>query len=283
MDNLPNTLSALDQWLNRSWMQVPEDYRWLVLQTLATAQSRRAWIASWPSVPGQLVLDLGCGPGLVAQEIASLKACRVIGSDIDPNVLDLAQSINRLFADGTVKFRLGDILDEPKSDERAAAACVRFVAQYTPDLDRFMAGVKNRVAPGGYIAIEDIDDGYLIEYPAAPESWQAAVTAFQQHQSGEAGDRQVGRKLAGAGVRAGLTLEALEISPSAQAGLVSPDDLSVQFDIDRIGRAVPDMIREHLITEEGWYGAVSEYRQSFPHYSFVSAATVRLLFRVPGE
>lgn len=283
MDNPPATLNALDQWLTRSWMQVSEDYRWLVLQTLVTSQSRRSWIESWPALTGSLVFDLGCGPGIVSQEIAVLKACHVIGWDIDPTVLDLAQNINRLFADGSVKFRLGDILDDPRDDEQAAAACVRFVAQYAPDLDRFMTSLKRHVSPGGYVAMEDIDDGYLIEYPAPPQSWQEAITAFQRHQSQASGDRQIGRKLAGAGTRAGLTLESLTVNPSVQAGMVNANDLSVQFDIDRIGRAVPDMIRTGLISDDAWYRAVSEYRQSFPHHTFVSTATVRLLFRVPGE
>lgn len=276
-----DTLTALDHWLNRSWNQIPEPYRWLVLQTLATTQSRRAWISSWPDVSGGMVVDLGCGPGIVAHEIAAMKSCQVLGCDIDPEVLDLAQGINRLLStDGQVRFRFGDIVDST-SDEPAQAACVRFVAQYAPDLDRFMKGVKSRVESGGYIAMEDSDDGYLIEYPLPPDEWQTAVAAFQRHQSGTAGDRYVGRKLAEAGVRAGLSLDSLSLSPSVQAGITNADDLSVQFDIDRIGRAVPDMIRQGILGEDDWYRAASHYRQSFPRFTFVSAATVRVLFRVP--
>lgn len=274
-------LSGVDQWLARTWTTAPQEYQWLLLQTLATAHSRRDWIRSWPAVTNGLVLDLGCGPGVVSQEIAALKSCRVVGYDKDPQVLELAQNIDRLFDDtGRVKFRLGDILDDD-NEGPAQAACVRFVAQYASDLDRFLTQVKARVSRGGYIAMEDIDDGYLIEYPSPPPEWLKALAAFQQHQSGTQGDRMVGRKLARAGVNAGLVLEELTINPGAQAGITVAEDLSVQFDIDRIERVVPSMIQEGLLTEREWYAAVAQYRASFPQYTFISTATVRILFRVP--
>ncbi|MDA8205460.1 MAG: methyltransferase domain-containing protein [Thermaerobacter sp.] len=275
-----SSLDGLDRWLSRSWAGAPQEYQWLLLQTLATAASRRAWIASWPGISGEFVLDLGCGPGVVAQEIAVLKSCRVIGYDIDANVLDLAQNINRLFDNqGRVKFRLGDILEDAGKQE-ATLALVRFVAQYVGDLDRFFLRVHEHIQPGGYLAIEDIDDGYLVEYPEPPQAWQHAVRAFQTHQN-HAGDRYVGRKLAEAGTRAGLVLEDLTTNPSVYAGPMTADDLSVQFDIDRIGREVPAMIRQGLLTEQEWFEARSQYRATFPHFTYISTATVRLLFRVP--
>lgn len=283
MDN-PNisSLSGLDQWLSRSWTSAPEEYQWLLLQTLATAPSRRAWIESWPTVVDGLVLDLGCGPGIISQEIAALKTCRVVGYDRDPNVLDLAQNINRLFDNqGRVKFRLGDIVEENGADHEADAVCLRFVAQYANNLKDFLGHVANHVAPGGYLAIEDIDDGYLVEHPDPPPSWQRAIAAFQAFQSGPAGDRHVGRKMAQAGVENGLTLESISLNPSVHAGPLNYDDLSVQFDVDRIDRAVPAMIRQGLLSEKDWYEARAHYRASFPHFTYVSTATVRLLFRVP--
>ena len=218
---------------------------------------------------------------MIAQEIAVLKSCSVHGYDRDPGVLDLAQAVNRLFDNGNqVKFRLGDI-SQRVADPEANGACVRFVAQYAEDLPAFLASVKNWVTPGGFIAIEDVDDGYLIEHPEPPKAWKAAVKAFQQFQSGQKGDREVGRKLAQAGVEAGLVLSQLSLSPAVQAHVTKPDSMTVQFDIERIEQVLPRMIQAGLITESKWYEARSQYRASFPCFAYTSAATVRLLFRVP--
>ncbi len=227
------------------------------------------------------MVDLGCGPGIMAQEIATLKSCVVHGYDQDAGVLNLAQSINRLFDNAQrVKFRLAEISQGGGSD-KANAACVRFVAQYTDDLTAFMAQVKSWVTPGGFIAVEDVDDGYLVEYPQPPAAWRSAIEAFQQFQSGPRGDRQVGRKLAQAGVAAGLTLSQISVNAAVQAETTSPDSMTVQFDIERIEQALPGMIQAGLITERQWYEARSQYRASFPAFVFTSAATIRLLFQVP--
>ena len=278
---IPPALSWLDQWLSRSWTTAPADYQWLLLQTLATAASRRAWIESWPSVADGLVIDLGCGPGIMAQEIATLKSCRVVGYDRDAVILDMAQSLNHLLDQGAaVRFRVADVLEEEGNGE-ANAVVSRFVTQYIPDLSRFFRQVKTHVAPGGFVAIEDVDDGYLIEYPEPPSAWKAAVGAFQRYQQGPGGDRFVGRKLAEAGVQAGLRLVGVALNPSVYAGQMEMQDVTVQFDIERIDRVVPQMIQQGLITEQAWILAKSEYRASFPHFSYVSSATMRLLFLVP--
>lgn len=279
--NNHTSLSLLDEWLLHHWTSTPDEYHWLVLQTIATATSRRQWIETWPAVNDGLFFDLGTGPGITALEIATLKSCRVIGYDKDARVLDLAQSIQRLFAEqDQVRFRLGDILDD-FHDEPADGVCVRFVAQYAENLVGFLSRVKQRVKPGGYIAIEDIDDGYLVEYPEPPNAWKNAISAFQRFQSGRLGDRYVGRKLAEAGLQAGLIVADLSVNPSVQAGITNRDDISVEFDINRLEQSLPAMIQAGLITETEWYDARAQYRASFPHYTFISNATIRLLLRLP--
>lgn len=277
----PTALEQLDGWLTRTWTSFPKPYQWLVLQTIATHQTRREWIQSWPDLPGPLVFDLGCGPGIVALEIARLKSCHVVGWDKDVEALQLAQQISRLFdAEDLVSFRLGNLFDEYHGP-RADAACVRFVAQYAEDATEFLSRVKDRVAPGGYIAIEDVDDGWTIEYPDPPAPWQKAVAAFQAWQRGASGDRMVGRKLAEAGVKAGLALESLSLNPSVSAGILHPGDLSVSFDIERITQALPDMVRAGVLDESEWTQAKAAYRDSLPRFVFLSTATIRLVFRVP--
>lgn len=282
MEELQNaSLQRLDQWLARSWSTVPVDYQWLLLQTLATTASRRAWIMSWPDATGGTILDWGSGPGIISQEIALLKNCLVVGTDVDPNVLELAQAVSHLFnMERFVRFKKADILNDAVT-EPADGIVSRFVTQYLPEAHRFFKQSRDHLKPGGFLALEDIDDGYLIEHPAPPDTWQNAVRAFQQSQAGPGGDRFIGRKLAHVGVESGLELVNMTVNPSVFAGEMNAQDLSVQFDIDRINRALPAMIRQDLITESEWYRAQQDYRASFPKFAFVSSATIRLLFRRP--
>ncbi len=282
MEELQNaSLQRLDQWLARSWSTVPVDYQWLLLQTLATTASRRAWIMSWPETTGGTILDWGSGPGIISQEIALLKNCLVVGSDVDPNVLELAQAVAHLFnMEGHVRFKKADILNDTVA-EPADGIVSRFVTQYLPEAQRFFQQARDHLKPGGFLALEDIDDGYLIEHPAPPDTWQNAVRAFQQSQAGPGGDRFIGRKLAQIGVESGLELADMTVNPSVFAGEMNAQDLSVQFDIDRINRALPTMIRQGLMTESEWYRAQQDYRASFPKFTFVSSASIRLLFRRP--
>ncbi|NMP21984.1 methyltransferase domain-containing protein [Sulfobacillus harzensis] len=282
MENLlDSSLNWLDQWLAKSWPTASPDYQWLLLQTLATSTARRQWIHSLPMNAGGLVVDLGCGPGIMAQEIAALKGVQVLGLDIDSNALDMAQSLNRVLnQEGRVRFRRHDLLKD-EGQRQGDLAVARFVAQHVPDLAAFFQKAQTHVHSGGLLAIEDTDDGFVIEYPEPPAAWQAAVRAFQSHQAGPVGDRYVGRKLAQAGVQSGLKLESVSLNPAVYAGDLDGQDLTVQFDIDRIERTLPALIQEGLIDEAGWMEAKAQYRASFPHFSFVASTTVRVLFRVP--
>ena len=66
----------------------------------------RSWptvIDSLPSLEGQLVLDLGCGIGDLAADL-SARGARIIGVDIDKQVIDYANKRNLLNAE----FRQSD-------------------------------------------------------------------------------------------------------------------------------------------------------------------------------
>jgi SAM-dependent methyltransferase len=57
--------------------------------------------------PGERVLDVGCGPGAVAYDVADRAQARVVGMDLDP--VYIAQARER-FAHPRVEYRLGDAL-----------------------------------------------------------------------------------------------------------------------------------------------------------------------------
>ena len=61
--------------------------------------------------PGQTVLDLGCGTGMLSVKLA-LRGANVIGIDINPQMLDLAKKqLEQASAKSKVSFQQGNALD----------------------------------------------------------------------------------------------------------------------------------------------------------------------------
>ncbi|MCY0879433.1 MAG: methyltransferase domain-containing protein [Firmicutes bacterium] len=275
------SLTAIDAWGDSAWARIPPRYHWLLLQTIATREERRAWIQEWPLAPDALVIDVGTGLGIMAHEIAALHGCRVMGIDRDAAALAIAHDLNRHCSASQVTFQLADIY-APLPAWTADLAVARFVAQHVPDIHALFSRLGAWVRPGGLVAAEDVDDAYLVEYPSPPPTWQQAVQAFQRYQSGARGDRLVGRKLAQAGLEAGLTLEQVTLNPRVAVRTLTPQDPAVEFDISRIREALPAMVAQGLLTEDAWAQAERDYRAALPRLVYLSTATVRVLFRRPA-
>ncbi|HEY8830838.1 MAG TPA: class I SAM-dependent methyltransferase, partial [Candidatus Limnocylindria bacterium] len=69
---------------------------------------RRALVASVDAKPGELVLDVATGTGMVAAALRERYRCRVVGLDQSADMLDRARDRNGLFA-GLVRARAEDL------------------------------------------------------------------------------------------------------------------------------------------------------------------------------
>jgi protein-L-isoaspartate O-methyltransferase len=62
--------------------------------------------------PGDTVIDVGCGSGVLSFVAARLGATRVIGVDLSPEAVEVAgRNAERLGLTDTVEFRVGDLLE----------------------------------------------------------------------------------------------------------------------------------------------------------------------------
>ena len=69
--------------------------------------------------PGDVVIDVGCGSGVLSFVAARLGAARVYGVDLSPQAVEIARkNAEALGLDDRVEFRVGDLL-EPVRDVRA--------------------------------------------------------------------------------------------------------------------------------------------------------------------
>jgi len=106
---------------------------------------------------GERAVDLGCGPGLLALDMASQVgpsgAIRCI--DASESMVALAQ--RRLHGLAHVEVRAGDVAALPYADGSFDVAVCTQVYEYVPDVNRALAELRRVLVPGGRAVIVDTD------------------------------------------------------------------------------------------------------------------------------
>jgi SAM-dependent methyltransferase len=268
-----------DRYLLELRQIVSRPRRWLLLQTAYTGEARRAVVGRLPFAPGSLIYDLGSGFGAMSLELAEHFAAPVVGWDLDEECLavagDLARAIPALR--GQVAFRRGDVTQLPRELPRPQAAVARFLLQHLPEPARAVASWAEVLQPGGYLFLEDVDDGYTCQYPPPPQPWQRLLEAFSQLQALRGGDRQIGRKLAHLCLHAGLRLLRVECVPWAIVRRESLDDPAVAFERERVVEEKAALLEAGLVTPAEFEQGVAAFAAAFPRVTYLSTATVQVL------
>jgi len=102
---------------------------------------------------GQTVLDLGCGIGDLAAELAA-RGAGVLGVDANPELLEYARSRQI----PNVEFRNVDLRGPVELGITADGIWCSFAAAYFVDLPAALWSWARNLKPGGWIAVTEIDD-----------------------------------------------------------------------------------------------------------------------------
>jgi SAM-dependent methyltransferase len=100
--------------------------------------------------PGQRVLDVGCGTGVVSVTAARL-GCKVTGLDLTPELLEHARK-NAAIAHVTIDFQEGDVEAMPFPDASFDAVLSQFGHIFAPRPEVAIAEMLRVLKPGGTIA-----------------------------------------------------------------------------------------------------------------------------------
>lgn len=163
--------------------------------------------------PDATVVDLGCGPGFMSRVLARMvPRGRVIGVDVDPELLDQARSSFAVHGLGNGAFLLGWAHEIPLRDGEADLVYARFLLQHLSNPVEVLREVRRVGRPGGWVLILDTDDGALLVHPE-PEGLPRLLEASRRSQAMVGGDRHVGRKLREHMLAAGLEHVRVEMTP----------------------------------------------------------------------
>lgn len=145
--------------------------------------------------PGATVLDVGCGPGTITADMASL-GVEVIGIDSAAEVVEKARELG-------VDARVGDAyaLDfaDATFDVVHAHQTLQHLARPVDALREFRRVVK----PGGVVGVRDVDYAGTIIYPETPGIALWAALYQKVHRS-NGGEPDAGRRLKAWALEAGF-------------------------------------------------------------------------------
>lgn len=200
-----------------------EELERLKLQaTVALKQEQKIWVQSGLR-PGMKVLDLACGPGFTACELArAVGDGDVTGVDINEELIATAHQAKASEGVENVSFRLGNLYELDLPENSFDFVYARFVFQHLEKPESALSNVWNVLKPGGVLCILDVDDNWT---SFSPES-DAFVKFIRKTGAGQkrtGGNRLIGGQLFGLLTRAGYQKVSTKIQP------ITSEEIGVKY------------------------------------------------------
>jgi ubiquinone/menaquinone biosynthesis C-methylase UbiE len=222
--------------------------------------------------PGDRVLDVGVGPGLLAAEMADEVGPegRVCGIDISDSMLAIAASRADLTRGPTIELEPGSAGRIPHGAESFDVVVSTQVFEYVDDVAGALDEVRRVLRPAGRVVLLDTDWGSIVWRSSDDERMARVLTAFEEHLE----DPHLPRTLGDSLDKAGFTVTHLQVAPMLNAGF-DPRTYSAGL-IDIVAGFVPG--RGGVTEEEAqaWAddlrGLGESYFFSLNRYLFVASA-----------
>jgi ubiquinone/menaquinone biosynthesis C-methylase UbiE len=162
-------------------------------------------LSKCPLVPGQRVLDLGCGPGDMSAELAA-RGALVTGVDADAELLAAAR---RRFPTG--RFENQDLTNLQLPENSFDGLWSSFAAAYFTDFENVLPSWRKFLTSDVWMCVVEIDD--LLGHEPLSEEMQKLIDAFYADAfAAKRYDFKAGRKLRPILRRAEFAVEEIELA-----------------------------------------------------------------------
>lgn len=155
---------------------------------------------------GDVVADLGCGPGFLAMDLAERvgPGGRVLALDSSPRFIRHAREMASTAGFAQVEAQIADIREDPREAGVLDGAVCRWTLMFVPEPERVFRRVAAALRPGGsFVALEY---GRFRDIALRPvgEAFARTYRAVHRLIAEAGGDADVGDRLASMAERVGL-------------------------------------------------------------------------------
>lgn len=146
-------------------------------------EQRKVVRATLALQPGERVLDIGVGPGLLAAEMAAEVGPdgAVCGIDISEDMLAIAKTRAQVAGSAALELRSADANHIPYPDESFDAVVATQVFEYLEDIPGALAQVHRVLQPGGRVLLLDTDWDSIVWHSSDVDRMQRVLDVFEDH------------------------------------------------------------------------------------------------------
>ena len=220
---------------------------------------------------GAALLDVGCGPGTITEDLARLVAPgEVLGVDSSAEAVDAARRASTVPG---VAYAVQDVLALDVPDGTYDVVHAHQVLQHLADPVGALRELRRVTRPGGLVAVRDADYAAMTWHPRSDglDRWRSLYRELARRQGGEP---DAGRRLLGWAQAAGLTgveasasawcfatpedrawwggMQADRIVGSRVAQLATAGGLADEAELQRLA----DAWREWADADDGWFAVL---------------------------
>lgn len=145
-------------YVNQMFTRIAPKYDFVtrVLSYGADMKWKRMLVEMAEVAPGHMVLDLACGTGDITFLLAAkVTSGQVIGVDITPRMLQIAEKRGQALGLDSVRFEQGDIVGLSHPDNRFDRITAGYGVRNVPVIPRLLAEVFRLLKPGGrFLALD---------------------------------------------------------------------------------------------------------------------------------
>jgi ubiquinone/menaquinone biosynthesis C-methylase UbiE len=214
---------------------------------LWTGEAAAAW-ARGGFGPGSHVLDVGCGPGYAAVDLARLvgPGGRVTGVDVSPRFVGHLQALAAALGLGNVAVEVQDVEALSLPAESFDGAYIRWVLTYLRRPEAVIAGVASALRPGGRLVVHDYSRYVGIQLAPEDPAVHRVIEAIVASWRADGGDPNVGARVPRMMEDAGL--EVVSITPIAR--VARPTDALWHWPRTFFDNFLPHLVRTGYLAED---------------------------------